>query len=133
VYYIYIQFRIRVHGYLSILPQASNILQSLKYANVIIIDEISMMSSTMLCAIEQRLKQAQDNMNPFANVLLLLVRDLTLLPSIWKHLKRKLNSIVNFVTFQWLYVGQMQVITFYNIYETYCRSYFFPILKYDTY
>lgn len=55
---IYTQFRIHVHGYLSLLPQPSNILQSLKYENVIIIDEISMMSNTMLCAIEQRLKQA---------------------------------------------------------------------------
>jgi hypothetical protein len=44
-----------------------------------------MMSNTMLCATEQRLKQAQDNMNPFANVLLLLVRDLAQLPPICKH------------------------------------------------
>jgi hypothetical protein len=68
MYYIYTQFRIHVHGYLSVLPQPSNILQSLKYENVIIIDENLMMSNTMLCAIEKRLKQAQDNMNPFAVV-----------------------------------------------------------------
>jgi hypothetical protein len=48
-------------------------LQSLKYANVIIIDEMLMMTNIMLCAIKQWLKQAQGNMNPFANVLLLLV------------------------------------------------------------
>jgi hypothetical protein len=73
---IHTQFRIHAHSCLSVLPQLSNILQSLKYANVIIIDEMSMMTNIMLCAIEQRLKQAQNNMNPFANVLLLLVRDL---------------------------------------------------------
>ncbi len=82
---IYTQFRIHVCGYLSVLPQPSNILQSLKFANVIIIDEILMMISTMLCAIEQQLKQAQDNMNPFANLLLLLVGDLAQLCPICKH------------------------------------------------
>jgi hypothetical protein len=46
-------------------------LQSIKYANVIIIDEMSMMTNTMLCTIEQRFKQAQGNMNPFTNILLL--------------------------------------------------------------
>ncbi len=80
---IHTQFRIHVCGYLSVLPQPSNILQSLQFANVIIIDEILMMISTMLCAIEQQLKQPQDNMNPFAN--LLLVRDLTQLCPICKH------------------------------------------------
>jgi len=50
---IYTQFRIHVHGYLFVLPQPSNILQSLKYENAIIIDEILMMSNTMLRAIEQ--------------------------------------------------------------------------------
>jgi hypothetical protein len=39
----------------------------------------------MLCAIEQQLKQAQDNMNPFANLLLLLVGDLAQLCPICKH------------------------------------------------
>jgi hypothetical protein len=87
---IHTQFGIHVHGYLFVLPQPSNILQSLKYANVIIIDEMSVMTNTMVCAIEQRLKQAQNNMNPFANVLLLLlVRDLTQLHEICKHFYKK--------------------------------------------
>jgi len=47
------QFKIHVFGYFSVLPQPSNILQSLKYANVIIIDEMLMMIDTMLCAIKQ--------------------------------------------------------------------------------
>jgi len=58
------------------LPQPNDILQTLKYTHVIIIDEMSMMTSTILCAIEQQLKQAQGNMNPFPNVLLLSISDL---------------------------------------------------------
>jgi hypothetical protein len=42
----------------------------LKYAHVIIIDEMSMKISIILCEIKQ--KQAQSNINPFANVLLLV-------------------------------------------------------------
>jgi hypothetical protein len=72
------------------------------------------MTSTILCAIEQRLKQAQDNMNPFANVLLLLVGDLAQLLAICKHYLKNMNCIINFVIFQWLHVGRMQVITFYK-------------------
>jgi len=53
-----------------------------------IINEMSMMTSTMLCAIEQHLKQF--NTNPFTNVLVLLVGDLIQLPAICKHsLKKK--------------------------------------------
>jgi len=74
-----------------ILPQPSNLLQSLKYANVIIMDEMSMMISTMLCAIKQRLKQAQDNINPFANVSLLLVGNLAQLSAICKHYLKKIE------------------------------------------
>jgi hypothetical protein len=48
----------------------------------------------MLCAIEQRLKQAQDNINPFAIVLLLLlVGDLTQLLAICKHPLKKNNCM----------------------------------------
>jgi DNA replication protein DnaC len=45
------QFRILVHGYLSTLSKPSNILQTLKNVHVIIIDEMSTVISTMLCAI----------------------------------------------------------------------------------
>jgi len=100
-YTIHTQFKIPIHGYLYVLPQPSNILQSLKYANVIIIDEMLMMTNTMFCAIEQ----AQDNMNPFENVLLLLVGDLTQLLAICKHSLKKKELYINFVTFQWLHVG----------------------------
>jgi len=68
-------------------------LQSLKYANIIIIDKMLMMTNTMLCVVEQWLKQVQDNMNPFANVLLLLVKDLTQLLAICKHYLKKMNCI----------------------------------------
>jgi hypothetical protein len=50
---------------------------------------MSMMTNTMLCVIEQRLKQAQGNMNPFTNVLLLLVGNLAQLPAICKHFFKK--------------------------------------------
>lgn len=51
----------------------------------IIIDEMSMMTDTMLFATEQCLKQAQSNANPFTNVWVLLVHDLAQLPIICKH------------------------------------------------
>jgi DNA replication protein DnaC len=44
------QFRILVHGYFS--TWSNNILQTLKNVHVIIIDEMSMVTNTMLCAIE---------------------------------------------------------------------------------
>jgi len=48
---------------------------------------LMMMTTIMLCAIEQQLKQAQNNMNP----LLLLLGDLAQLPAICKHsLKKKM-------------------------------------------
>jgi hypothetical protein len=84
---IHTQFKILICGFLFVffffffffvfvLPQPNDILQTLKYTHVIIIDEMSMMTSTILCAIEQRLKQVQGNINPFANVLLLSISDL---------------------------------------------------------
>jgi hypothetical protein len=48
-----------------------------------------MMTNTMLCAIEQQLKQVQHNMNPFVNVLLLLVGDVAQLLTICKHSLKK--------------------------------------------
>lgn len=60
-------------GNLSVLSQPSQILKTLKHAHVIIVDEMSMMTSVMLCANEQCLKQTHNNANPFTNMLLLLV------------------------------------------------------------
>jgi hypothetical protein len=54
----------------------------------IIIDEMSMMTNTMLFAIEQCLKQAQSNANPFTNVWVLLADDLAQLPITCKHCPR---------------------------------------------
>ena len=51
-------FRIPTHGYLSVKPEPSPFLTKLKDANVINIGEMSLMSSNMLCAVEQRLKQS---------------------------------------------------------------------------
>ncbi len=87
---IHTQFKILIHGYIYVLPQLSDILQTLKYAHVIIIDEMSMKISIILCAIKQHLKQAQSNINLFVNVLLLL-GDLAQLSTICRHsLKKKI-------------------------------------------
>jgi hypothetical protein len=64
-----------VCSYLSILPQPSKILETLKHAHVIIMDEMSMMIDFMLCAIKQCLKPAHNNSNPFAKMLLFVIGD----------------------------------------------------------
>ncbi len=68
-----------MHGYLFM------ILQTLKHAHVIIIDEISMMITIMLHVIKRCSKQTHKKSKPFVNMLLLLVGDLTQLPFICIH------------------------------------------------
>ncbi len=61
-------------------------LKTIKQANLIVIDEMSMMTSIILCAIEQHLKQYfQNDANPFDFILVLLVGDLSQLLAICKH------------------------------------------------
>ena len=80
-------FRIPSRGYLSPLQEPSIVLERLQLANVIIIDEMSMMTSYMLCTVEHRLKQAARNksLNALGNKLVLLVGDLAQLPAICIH------------------------------------------------
>jgi hypothetical protein len=80
-------FRIPSRGYLSPLPEPSTVLERLHSADVIVIDEMSMMTSYMLCTVEHRLKQAcKDTIsNTFCNKLVLLVGDLAQLPTICVH------------------------------------------------
>jgi len=60
-------------------------LKTIKQANLIVIDEMSVMTSIILCAIEQHLKQYfQNDANPFDFILVLLVGDSQLL-AICKH------------------------------------------------
>ena len=47
-----------IHLFTYVLPEPSPILTKLKNADVIIIDKMSMMTSNMLCAVEQCLKQS---------------------------------------------------------------------------
>jgi hypothetical protein len=54
---VHIAFRILVQGYLSILPKPSNVIEKLKIANVVIINEMSVMTNNILSVVEQRLKQ----------------------------------------------------------------------------
>jgi hypothetical protein len=65
----------------------SKVLNKIKTVDVIIIDKMAMMTSYVLCAIEQRLKDATllTNVSPFQNKLILLVGDLAQLPPIYKH------------------------------------------------
>jgi hypothetical protein len=54
--------------------------------NTIIIDEISMMTSNMLCVMQQCLKQTMHiigNMFPFDTTLVILIADLAQLPTRW--------------------------------------------------
>ena len=92
---IHTVFRIPTHGYLSMLPKPSPVLTKLNNANVIIIDEMSMMTSNMLCAVEQRIKQntlITDTFS-FQNKLLILVGDLAQMLAICIH-KLKISDII---------------------------------------
>jgi hypothetical protein len=90
------QFRIPIHGYLSAFTTTNNILQTLKHANVIIIDVMSIITSIIYVMCNKTtLKQTHDTMNPFTNVfLLLLVGDLGQLLAICKYfyLKKELYN-----------------------------------------
>jgi ATP-dependent exoDNAse (exonuclease V) alpha subunit len=50
---IHTTFRIPIQGYLFCLPKPSKVLNKIKTSDVIIIDEMSMMTSYVLCAREQ--------------------------------------------------------------------------------
>jgi ATP-dependent exoDNAse (exonuclease V) alpha subunit len=80
-------FRIPSRGYLSPLQEPSIVLERLQMADVIIVDEMSMMTSYMLSTIEHRLKQAAINksLNALCNKLVFLVGDLAQLPAICIH------------------------------------------------
>ena len=84
---VHTTFRIPTLGYLSCISKPSKILDKIKTSDVIIIDEMSMMTSYVLCITEQHLKQATPltNATPFQNRLVLLVGDLVQLPSICKY------------------------------------------------
>ena len=71
-------FHIPSRGYLFPLQEPSIVLQRLLMEKIIIIDEISMMTSYMLCTVEHRLKQAARNtsLNALCNKLVLLVGEL---------------------------------------------------------
>jgi hypothetical protein len=49
-------FKIPIKGYLIIIIKPSTTLEIIKQADVIVIDEMSMMTSIVLCPIEQCLK-----------------------------------------------------------------------------
>lgn len=54
---VHIVFRKPTHGYFSVLSEPNLVLTKLKNADVIIIDEMSLTTTNMLCTMRQRLKQ----------------------------------------------------------------------------
>ena len=84
---VHTTFHIPTCGYLSTLFEPSKVIDRLQDVDVIIIDEMLMMTSYMLCTMEQRLKQAMrvKNSSPFKTKLVLFIGYLTQLPTICKH------------------------------------------------
>jgi hypothetical protein len=79
-------FKILVKGYLTTIIESRTKLETIKQANLIVIDEMSMMTSIILSAIEPRSKQSFQNVvNLFDFILVLLVGDLLQLLAICKH------------------------------------------------
>jgi ATP-dependent exoDNAse (exonuclease V) alpha subunit len=76
-------FHIQCKGYVRPLQELSVEFQILKEANVIIIDEMSMMMSTLLQSVETRLRQIENDTNePYHSKLVILVGDHAQLPAI---------------------------------------------------
>ena len=80
-------FCIPSRGYLFPLKEPSIVLERLQMADVIIINEISMMTSYMLCTVEHRLKEVARNtsLNALCKKLVFLVGDLAQLLAICIH------------------------------------------------
>jgi ATP-dependent exoDNAse (exonuclease V) alpha subunit len=76
-------FHIQCKGYVQPLQELSVEFQILKEANIIIIDEMSMMTSTLLQNVETRLRQIENDTNePYHSKLMILVGDHAQLPPI---------------------------------------------------
>jgi ATP-dependent exoDNAse (exonuclease V) alpha subunit len=69
-------FHIQCKGYVQPLQELGVEFQILKEANIIIIDEMSMMTSTLLQSVETRLRQIENDTNePYHSKLVILVGD----------------------------------------------------------
>jgi ATP-dependent exoDNAse (exonuclease V) alpha subunit len=76
-------FHIQCKGYVRPLQELSVEFQILKEADVIIIDEMSMMTNTLLQSVETRLRQIENDTNePYHSKLMILVGDHAQLPAI---------------------------------------------------
>jgi ATP-dependent exoDNAse (exonuclease V) alpha subunit len=77
-------FHIHCKGYVRPLQELSVEFQILKEADIIIIDEMSMMTSTLLQSVETRLQQIENDTNePYHSKLVILVGDHAQLPTIF--------------------------------------------------
>jgi ATP-dependent exoDNAse (exonuclease V) alpha subunit len=76
-------FHIQCKGYVRALQELNVEFQILKEADIIIIDEMSMMTSTLLQSVETRLRQIKNDTNePYHSKLVILVGDHAQLPTI---------------------------------------------------
>lgn len=93
---VHIAFCIPTCGYLLVLLEPQNVKEKLKSTNIIIIDEMSMMTNNMLCIVEQCLKQArcvENTFQAFQNKFILLVGYLVQLLAICKHTLQNNNIL----------------------------------------
>lgn len=74
---IHIMLRILAWSYVIPLQNPQNVIKILTHANVIIIDVISMMTNTLLCAVQKRIVQSNQNFGlfSFSMKLVILVGD----------------------------------------------------------
>jgi hypothetical protein len=83
---IHTLFKLPIRGPLYALQQSNLTLQRLQAADVIIVDEMSMITTVQLTSIYSRLKQVSEyNSDPFHSKILLCVGDMAQLPSICFH------------------------------------------------
>ncbi len=112
-------FHIQCKRYVRPLQELSVEFQILKEANIIIIDEMSMMTSTLLQSIETRLRQIENDINePYHSKLVILVGDHAQLPTICHC---HLSNIENYCQNHYVYNVIDQNSTTYHILETSIR------------
>jgi hypothetical protein len=92
-------FHIQCKGHVQPLQELSVEFQILKETHIIIIDEMSMMTSTLLQSIETRLHQIENDKNEqYRSKLMILVGDRTQLPAICHcHLSNTKNYCQKFM------------------------------------
>ncbi len=87
-------FRIPIQGYLYALQQPNATLQRIQNFDIIIIDEMSLLTNTLLNLVYMCIKQASFRINdPFVSKDLLVVGDMAQLPPICNHFVESSNDV----------------------------------------